>query len=103
MKDRHRHHEVKEKVKYLLETKPQTRESYDVLYVEIIRLINPDAVYKPFYSVLTNTFYPSYQSVARASRALKREFPDLRETEENQKARQDIEAEYELHYGRTGF
>ena len=100
MKDRHRHHEVKETVEFLLTTIPRTRESYDVLYVEYLRQIDPSVVLMPFEMVMRNTAFPSYQSIARASRAIKHEKPELRETEANAEARADIEASYECEYGR---
>ena len=103
MKDRHRHHEVKQTVEFLLTTIPSTRESYDVLYVEYLRQIDPNVVLMPFEMVMKNTAFPSYQSVARASRAIKRENPDLRETEANSEARTEIEAEYEVVYGGAKF
>ena len=98
MRNRHNHKEVQKRVQKLLEEKPATRLSYDYLYIEFIRDIDPDAVYKPFCNVMLNLTYPSYQSIARASRFIKRKCPWLKEPEENTMARQEIENGYYFEY-----
>ena len=98
--ERHKHKDVKVIVEHLLTTIPETRESYDVLYVEYIRAIDPDAITRPFCITMTNSSFPSFQSVARASRAIKAACPWLRESDSNHEVRKDIEASYWLESGR---
>lgn len=100
MRNRHNHKEVKKRVLMLLEKIPATRESYDILYLEYIKSINPLAVNQPFCVTMLDRSYPSFQSVARASRAIKQEREDLRETAENAKARKAIEDSYFEEYAR---
>ena len=100
MNDRHRHKEVQNIVYHLLETIPETRQSYERLYIEYIRHIDADAVDRPFKTVITNLSYPSFQSIARASRSIKHKYPWLKETDSNTEARAEIEAGYYYEYGK---
>lgn len=100
MRNRHNHKEVQSRVQRLLETIPATRQSYDTLYMEYIRDINPEAVDRPFRVVILDTTFPSFQSIARASRFIKHKCPWLKETEDNTEARTEIEAGYHVEYGK---
>lgn len=98
--NRHNHKKVKEMVRTILTECRAARESYDVLYTEYLKRVNPHLVTAPFYATMNNKSIPSYQSVARASRAIKNEMPWLRETEHNKAKREEIEESYFMEYSR---
>jgi len=97
--DRHNHKEVQARVQRILEDVPSARESYDILYIEFVRDINPELTTRPFYMTMAYTLIPSYQSVARASRHVKKICPWLKESEANKGKREEIEQSYFLEYG----
>lgn len=98
--DRHNHRFVRGRVNEILERVPAARESYDILYTEFIKTIDPSLIERPFYETMTNTQIPSFQSVARASRRVKQECPWLKESIENRGKREQIEESYYMEYGR---
>lgn len=97
--DRHNHKDVRCRVQRILEDIPMARKSYDILYIEFVKDINPDLANRPFYMTMANTLIPSYQSVARASRHVKKICPWLKESEQNRGKREEIEQSYFLEYG----
>lgn len=98
--NRHNHADIQGRVRMILETVPQARASYDILYVEFMKEVAPEMVGMPFYIAMVNTNVPSYQSVARASRHIKKECEWLRETPENKRHRDEIEQSYIEEYGK---
>lgn len=98
--NRHNHKDVRKRVLRILQEVPAARESYDVLYVEFLKTIDPGLADQPFYMTMTNTQIPSYQSVERTSRHIKKEYEELRESADNKAKRDEIEQSYMMEYGR---
>lgn len=68
------------KVLYALENKPETRNSDDLLYIEVCKMIDNDGLNKPFWYVIMNhdkLNYPSIETVGRARRLIQSKRPDL--------------------------
>ena len=68
-------------VKYVLEKEPRTRNSDNLLWLEVIKLVNQGVLRKPMAEVLQNLNgygLPSIETVGRCRRKLQAEFPELR-------------------------
>lgn len=71
---------TKDLVKSVLESKPATRNSDDVLYIEVCKTINPLYVDLPFWKILQSRKsygFPPYESVRRARQKLQSDYPEL--------------------------
>ena len=84
-------------VKYVLEKEPRTRNSDNLLWLEVIKLVNHGVLRKPMSEVLQNlNVYglPSIETVGRCRRKLQAEHPELRAKQAVQECRADMEAEF---------
>lgn len=68
-------------VKYVLEKEPRTRNSDNLLWLEVIKLVNQGVLRMPMAIVLQSLKdynLPSIETVGRCRRKLQAEFPELR-------------------------
>lgn len=86
-----------ELVKQVLETVPAARNSDNLLFIEVVKIINLNLIFKPLAEVLTNlTEYglPSIETVGRCRRKIQAECPELRAKQAVQECRADREEEF---------
>lgn len=84
-------------VKQVLEAVPATRNSDNLLFIEVVKKVNMTLIFKPLAEVLTNLKeygLPSIETVGRCRRKLQAEFPELRSNKEVQGFRDAAEAEF---------
>ena len=84
-------------VKYVLEKEPRTRNSDNLLWLEVIKLINQGVLRKPMAEVLQNLNeygLPSIETVGRCRRKLQAEHPELRAKKSVQCCRAEREEEF---------
>ena len=84
-------------VKYVLEKEPRTRNSDNLLWLEVIKLKNQGVLRMPLVVVLQNLKeygLPTIETVGRARRKLQADYPELRATKEVQGFRSELEAEF---------
>lgn len=70
-----------ELVKHVLETVPAARNSDNLLFIEVVKIINLNLIFKPLAEVLTNLQeygLPSIETVGRCRRKIQAECPELR-------------------------
>ena len=81
-------------VKNILETDAKARENDMLLYLQVCKLKNLDAVAQPFYIVMQRSKelgLPSYETVSRARRKVQEEHEELKPTKIVQDAREEYE------------
>lgn len=86
-----------ELVKHLLQTKPETRNSDMLLFVEVCRAINPEIVRYPMQHVLlhlTEFRLPTTETVRRTRQKIQAEFPELASDKRIQKMKAEREKEF---------
>lgn len=84
-------------VKYVLEKEPRTRNSDNLLWLEVIKLKNQGVLRMPMAIVLPNLKeygLPSIETVGRCRRKLQADFPELRAGAEVQAFRSELETEF---------
>lgn len=84
-------------VKQVLETVPAARNSDNLLFIEVVKIININLIFKPLAEVLTNLKkydLPSIETVGRCRRKLQARFPELRSAAAVQDIRGDREADF---------
>lgn len=84
-------------VKYVLEKEPRTRNSDNLLWLEVVRLVNQGVLRMPLVVVLQNLKeynLPTIETVGRCRRKLQAEFPELRAATEVQGFRSELEADF---------
>ena len=84
-------------VKYVLDKEPITRNSDNLLWLEVIKLVNQGVLRKPMAEVLQNlTEYnlPSIETVGRCRRKIQSEHPELRAKQAVQECRAEREEEF---------
>lgn len=84
-------------VKQVLETVPAARNSDNLLFIEVVKIININLIFKPLAEVLTNLKkydLPSIETVGRCRRKLQAEFPELKAAAAVQGIRGDREADF---------
>ena len=89
--------DLKKLVKQILELYPETRESDMALTYKVWECENPTILdYKCGYALKNFKIFgvPNIESIGRCRRKLQNEFPELRASEEVQKARQEKELDY---------
>ena len=82
----------------ILEENERARESDDILFYEVCRMKNPSVLDVPLGDILSNYKghdIPCYESVGRCRRKVQAQFPELRGSKRNQKARYENTVEYE--------
>lgn len=88
---------VKNLVTMTLRENPSTRESDEILYLEVCRKVNEKALYLPFAEVLKRgkeLKLPSYKSVCRTRRKAQAEHKELKATLSTQIEREESEFAY---------
>lgn len=75
-------------VKHVLETVPETRDSDNLLYLEVIKVISAEKgvnllglPMEQFFKQLTSHTIPSIETVGRCRRKLQEKYPELRANE----------------------
>ena len=84
-------------VRQVLATVPAARNSDNILYIEVVRLIDQHILRMPLAVVLQNLKeynLPSIETVGRCRRKLQAEFPELRASLEVQEFRSGLETEF---------
>ena len=84
-------------IKYVLEKEPRTRNSDNLLWLEVIKLVNQGVLRKPMAEVLQNLNeygLPSIETVGRCRRKIQAEHPELRAKQAVQECRADREKEF---------
>ena len=84
-------------VKYVLEKEPRTRNSDNLLWLEVIKLVNQGVLRKPMAEVLQNLnvySLPSIETVGRCRRKLQAEHPELRAKKAVQECMDEREEEF---------
>ncbi len=84
-------------VKQVLETVPAARNSDNLLFIEVVKIINVNLIFRPLAEVLTNLKkydLPSIETVGRCRRKLQAEFPELKAGAAVQDFRGDREEEF---------
>lgn len=90
--------ETEQMVIAILRTNEQARESDDILFYEVCRIKKPSVLDVPLGDILSNYKghdIPCYESVGRCRRKVQAQFPELRGSKRNQKARYENTVEYE--------
>ena len=91
--------QTSELVKHLLKTKPETRNSDMLLFVEVCRAINPDIVNYPMWYVLLNLKefgLPNTETVRRARQKIQAQFPNLASDERIRRRKADREEDFRI-------
>ena len=86
-----------ELVKQVLETVPAARNSDNLLFIEVVKNINVNLIFKPLAEVLTNLqeySLPSIETVGRGRRKIQAEYPELRAKKAVQDCRDEREEEF---------
>lgn len=81
-------------VKYVLEKEPRTRNSDNLLWLEVIKLVNQGVLRNPMAEVIQNLnvySLPSIETVGRCRRKLQAEFPELRADKTVEDFRSELE------------
>ena len=84
-------------VKYVLDKEPITRNSDNLLWLEVIKLVNQGVLRKPMAEVLQNLNeygLPSIETVGRCRRKIQAECPELRAKQDVQDCRAEREEEF---------
>lgn len=84
-------------VKQVLETVPAARNSDNLLFIEVVKIINKSLIFKPLAEVLTNLKeydLPSIETVGRCRRKLQAEFPELKAKKAVQDFRDEREEDF---------
>ena len=85
------------KVRQVLATVPAARNSDNILYLEVVRLIDQHVLRLPLAVVLNNLKdynLPSMETVGRCRRKLQAQFPELRADKTVEEFRSELEAEF---------
>ena len=85
------------KVRQVLATVPAARNSDNILYLEVVRLIDQHVLRLPLAVVLKNLkdySLPSMETVGRCRRKLQAQFPELRADKTVEEFRSELEAEF---------
>ena len=85
------------KVRQVLATVPAARNSDNILYLEVVRLIDQHVLRLPLAVVLNNLKdynLPSMETVGRCRRKLQAQFPELRANKTVAECRSELEAEF---------
>ena len=85
------------KVRQVLATVPDARNSDNRLYVEVVRLIDQHVLRLPLAVVLNNLKeynLPTMETVGRCRRKLQAQFPELRADKTVEEFRSELEAEF---------
>lgn len=86
-----------EMVKELLQTRPETRNSDDILYYHVCAKINPICVNYPFCQIIQNRKaygFPAFESVRRTRQKIQRSYPELAAVDKVEGFRAVNEAKY---------
>ncbi len=94
-------YDVSKEVEALLEEKPETRDSDDVLYFNLINGLQPGLTTYDVFINRNRYNLPPYESVRRTRQKLQEKRPDLRGTERIRQLRKEKEEEY-LDYVKNG-
>ena len=84
-------------VKYVLEKEPRTRNSDNLLWLEVVKLKNQGVLRMPMAVVMPNlsTYgLPSIETVGRCRRKLQSDYPELRAATKVQGFRSELETEF---------
>ena len=84
-------------VKKVLENVPSSRNSDNLLFIEVVKEINVSLIYKPLAEVLENLKdynLPSIETVGRCRRKIQAEHPELRAKKSVQDCRAEREEEF---------
>ena len=84
-------------VKNVLENVPSSRNSDNLLFIEVVKEINVSLIYKPLAEVLENLNdynLPSIETVGRCRRKIQAEHPELRAKKSVQDCRAEREEEF---------
>lgn len=79
-------------VKKALEKRPETRDDDNLLYLDVIEQINPaltNVNFKLNFATAKSQKLPAYETITRCRRKLQEQYPELAETEEARKAREE--------------
>ena len=85
------------KVRQVLATVPAARNSDNILYIEVVRLIDQQVLRLPLAVVLQNLKdynLPSIETVGRCRRKLQAQFPELRANKAVEEFRSELETEF---------
>ena len=85
------------KVRQVLATVPAARNSDNILYLEVVRLIDQHVLRLPLAVVLNNLKeynLPTIETVGRCRRKLQAQFPELRADKTVEEFRTELEAEF---------
>jgi len=94
-------YEVCKEVENLLETKPETRDSDDVLYFSLITSLQPGLTTYDVFVHRERYGLPPYESVRRSRQKLQANRPDLRGSKKVRELRREREEEY-LEFAHNG-
>lgn len=84
-------------VKELLQTRPETRNSDDILYYHVCAKINPICVNYPFCQIIQNRKsygLPAFESVRRTRQKIQRSYPELAAVDKVEGFREVNEAKF---------
>ena len=85
------------KVRQVLATVPAARNSDNILYIEVVRLIDQQVLRLPLAVVLQNLKeynLPTIETVGRCRRKLQAQFPELRANKAVEEFRSELETEF---------
>lgn len=69
---------VKNIVEYILNADVAARNSDQVLYLDVVRLLHPGMENAPFYRVITDCRIPGFETIRRARQKVQENNPNLR-------------------------
>lgn len=84
-------------VRNILESEPSTRNSDNLLFIEVVKKINVDLIHRPLAEVMQNISafnIPSIETVGRCRRKIQAEHPELRSKKYAQDCRAEREEEF---------
>ena len=84
-------------VRNILEAEPSTRNSDNLLFIEVVKKINVDLIHRPLAEVMQNISafnIPSIETVGRCRRKIQSEHPELRAKKSVQDCRAEREEEF---------
>ena len=95
IKSRHRLTGIYNKVRFILEDVPATRNSDKLLYLKYLeRTFGHDIICKPLATVMMRNDIPTIESVGRMRRLVQARYPELEADKEIEEQRRSLENDY---------
>lgn len=88
---------IKKIVELILKVTPETRDNDELLYLNVVIMVNPSAVFMPFHEVMSmrkSLNLPAFETVRRARQKAQSQYPELAGSTACKEARTKLEDDY---------